>query len=83
LRHLDFGLSFAADARNGPFSLLTDFMHFKFSPTTSQVNIKSIDLFGQPSLPISRSLQNESPSAALRNSAHLVARHPALDFSVG
>jgi len=60
LSHLDFALAFAADARNGPFTLLTDFMYTKLSLTRGQTNIKSVDFFGQPSLPISRSLQTST-----------------------
>jgi len=60
LRDLDFALAFAADARNGRFSLLTDFMYTRFSATSSQVNIRSVDFFGQPSLPISRSLETST-----------------------
>ena len=55
LSHLDFALAFAADARNGPFSVLTDFMFTRFSVTDSHV--KSLDFFGLPSMPIARSLQ--------------------------
>jgi hypothetical protein len=55
LSHLDFALAFAADARNGPFSLLTDFMFTRFSATNSHIN--SLDFFGLPSMPIARSLQ--------------------------
>jgi hypothetical protein len=44
LSHLDFAAAFAADARNGPFSLLTDFMHTRFSrlpdlETTAQLSV--------------------------------------------
>ena len=37
LGHLDFGVMFAADARNGPFSILTDFVGAKFSASGSNV----------------------------------------------
>jgi hypothetical protein len=61
-RHLDFGLMFAADARNGPFSILTDFIGTRFSATGSSVNIKSVDFFGQSPIPISRALQTSTGS---------------------
>jgi hypothetical protein len=60
--HFDFGGMFAADVRNGPFSLLTDFIGARFSATSSSVNIKSIDFFGQPSIPISRALETSTGS---------------------
>ncbi len=58
LTHLDIAAAFAADARNGPFSLLTDFMYTRFSTTNS--HIKSLDFFGLPSMPISRSLETST-----------------------
>jgi hypothetical protein len=61
-RHFDFGGMFAADARNGPFSLLTDFVGARFSATSSNVNIKSVDFFGLPSIPISRGLATSTGS---------------------
>jgi hypothetical protein len=60
--HLDFGAMFSADVRNGPFSVLTDFMGARFSATTSDVNIKSVDFFGRPSIPISRTLETSTGS---------------------
>jgi hypothetical protein len=60
--HFDFGGMFSADVRNGPFSLLTDFVGARFSATSSNVNIKSIDFFGMPSIPISRSLETSTGS---------------------
>ena len=58
--HLDFGAMFSADARNGPFSLLTDFLGARFSATTGNVNIKSVDFLGRPSIPISRALETST-----------------------
>jgi hypothetical protein len=60
LGHLDFGVMFAADARNGPFSILTDFVGAKFSASGSSVNIKSVDFFGQSPIPISRAQQTSN-----------------------
>ncbi len=60
LRDLDFALAVSAEARNGQFSLLTDFMYTKFSVTSGNVTIKSIDFFGHPSLPILRSLETST-----------------------
>jgi len=58
--HLDIGAMFSADARNGPFSVLTDFIGARFSATTGDVNIKSVDFFGRLSIPISRTLQTST-----------------------
>jgi hypothetical protein len=60
--HFDYGAMFAADVRNGPFSLLTDFVGARFSASTSSVNIKSVDFFGQASVPISRSQETSTGS---------------------
>jgi hypothetical protein len=60
--HMDFGAMVAADARNGPFSLLTDFIGARFSAAGSNVNIKSIDFFGQASMQIPRALQTSTGS---------------------
>lgn len=60
--HLDIGAMFSADARNGPFSVLTDFIGVRFSATTGAVNIKSVDFFGRPSIPISRTLETSTGS---------------------
>jgi len=60
--HFDIGAMFSADARNGPFSVLTDFMGARFSATTGDVRIKSVDFFGRPSIPISRSLETSTGS---------------------
>jgi hypothetical protein len=53
--HMNFATAVAADARYGPFSLLTDFMYLNLSATSS--HFKSIDFVGLPSQPISRSVQ--------------------------
>ncbi len=58
--HIDFGAMFSADLRHGPFSLLTDFMGARFSATSGNVNIKSVDFFGLPSIPISRTLETST-----------------------
>jgi hypothetical protein len=53
--HLDFATLFAAEARHDRFSVMTDFMYLKLSATPS--HIRSLDFFGLPSMPISRSLE--------------------------
>jgi hypothetical protein len=58
--HLDIGAMFSADVRTGPFSLLTDLVYARFSATTSDVNIKAVDFFGLPSIPISRALEHST-----------------------
>lgn len=58
LTHLNFATAFAADARHGPFSLLTDFMYLNLSDTPS--HFRSLDFVGVPSHPISRSLQTST-----------------------
>jgi hypothetical protein len=60
--HFDYGAMVSADARNGPFSLLTDFVGARFSATGSNVNVKSIDFFGQQSVTIPRALQTSTGS---------------------
>jgi hypothetical protein len=57
LSNLDFAAMVTADARNGPFSLLTDVLHARVSVGASDSHIKSVDFPGLPSVPISRSLQ--------------------------
>jgi len=52
---LHFAAAFAADAKYDRFSLLTDYMYMYGA--TGSTNIKSLDFFGLPSRPISRSLQ--------------------------
>lgn len=61
--HLDIGAMFSADVRVGQFSLLTDLVYSRFSATTNNVNIKSIDFLGRPSIPISRDLQTSTGSS--------------------
>jgi len=55
LPHLNFAGMVTADARYGRFSMLTDFMYLNLS--TSQTNIRSLNFFGLPLRPISRSLE--------------------------
>jgi hypothetical protein len=57
LSNLDFAAMVTADARNGPFSLLTDILYTRISVGASDSHIKSADFLGLPSVPISRSLQ--------------------------
>jgi hypothetical protein len=57
LSHLDFAAAFAADARNGPFSLLTDFMYTRFSASGDNSHITSVNFDGRPRIPISRATQ--------------------------
>jgi len=57
LSHLDFAAMVTADARNGPFSLLTDFMYTRVSLGAADSHIKSVDFFGLSPIAISRSLQ--------------------------
>ena len=58
--HFDIGAMVSADAQNGPFSLLTDFVGARFSATTSNVTIKSIDFFGRSPIPLSRDLETST-----------------------
>jgi len=51
---------FSADVRYGPFSVLTDFIGARFSATTDDVNIKSVDFFGRLPVAISRTLQTST-----------------------
>lgn len=51
---LHFAAAFAADARYGRFSILTDYMYMNGS--VGKTTIKSLDFFGLPSQPISRDL---------------------------
>jgi len=60
--HLDLGAMFSAEVRNDRFSLLSDFVTARFSATTSSVNIRSVDFFGLPSVPISRALETSTGS---------------------
>ena len=72
LSHLDIGAMFSADARNGPFSVLTDFIGARFGVTSGNVNIKSIDFFGRLPIPISRTLQT-STSTTLKEAIWTLA----------
>lgn len=58
ISHLDMATALTGEARNGPFSILTDVMYTRFS--VAQSNIKSIDFFGLPSIPIDRSLETST-----------------------
>jgi hypothetical protein len=72
LSHFDAGLAFAADARNGPFSLLTDFLYTRFSVDKGANHIKSVDFFNGPSIPISRESQT-SVSTTLKTAIWTLA----------
>lgn len=52
---LNFAAAFAADAQYQRFSLLTDFMYVSAGVGTT--NVKSLNFFGLPSMPISRGLE--------------------------
>lgn len=52
---LNFATMIAGEARYDRFSLLTDFIYTNGS--VGSTNIKSVDFFGLPSIPISRSLE--------------------------
>lgn len=55
---LNFGTMFAADARYDRFSVLSDFIYINGSVGSS--NIRSIDFFGLPSIPISPSIETST-----------------------
>jgi hypothetical protein len=55
LSHLHFATMFAADVQYDRLSLLTDYMYVNGGVGTT--NVKSLDLFGLPSQPISRTLE--------------------------
>jgi len=55
LTHLNFATMVAADARYDRFSVLTDFIYINGS--VGSTNIKSVDFFGLPPIPISRTLE--------------------------
>ena len=55
LSHLNFATMVAADAQYDRFSVLTDFMYLNVGGVASQ--IKSVNFFGLPSIPISRTVQ--------------------------
>jgi hypothetical protein len=48
--HLNFGAMVAADAQNGPFSLLTDFLYLNVGGTSAQ--FKSVNFPNRPAIPI-------------------------------
>ena len=58
--HLKFAAMLSADVRYGAFSALTDFMYVNAG--TSQTNIRSLDFFGLPSQPLSKSLETGTSS---------------------
>jgi hypothetical protein len=55
LSHLNFATMVAADAQYDRFSVLTDLMYLNLGGTASQ--FRSINFFGRPSMPISKSVQ--------------------------
>ena len=57
---LNFATMFSADARYDRFSVLTDFMYTSGSVGSS--SIRSIDFFGLPSIPVSRTLETSTSS---------------------
>src|SRR5262249_29064498 len=60
LSKLNFAAMIAAEARYDRFSVLTDFIYL--NGNTGSSNIRSIDFFGLPSIPISRSLETSVSS---------------------
>ena len=58
ISHIDIGAALAGEARNGPFSVFTDVFYVRLSNTPS--HLRSLDLLGQPSVPIDRSLQTST-----------------------
>jgi hypothetical protein len=58
--NLNFATAFAADARYDRFSVLTDFMYTNGNAATS--DIRSLDFFGLPPIPISHSLETSTSS---------------------
>jgi hypothetical protein len=60
LPHLHFATMFAADARFDRFSILTDYIYMNLAGSSTRV--KSLDFFGLPSMPISRTLDLGSES---------------------
>jgi hypothetical protein len=60
LPNLNFAAAFAADAQYGRLSVLTDFMYMNVRAAST--NIRSLDFFGLPSQPISRSLETSTSS---------------------
>jgi hypothetical protein len=57
---LNFAAMIAAEARYDRFSVLTDFMYT--NGNAGSTNIRSLDFFGLPSMPISRSLETSTSS---------------------
>lgn len=57
---LNFAAMIAAEARYDRFSVLTDFMYVNGNSGSS--NIRSVDFFGLPPIPISRSLETSASS---------------------
>ncbi len=55
LSHLHFAAAFAADIQYQRFSVLTDYMYLNGGVGSTHIN--SLDFFGHPSQPISRSLE--------------------------
>jgi hypothetical protein len=60
LPDLKFATMLSADARHGPFSVLTDLMYVNIG--AGMTNIPSLDFFGLPSRPIDRSLETGTSS---------------------
>ncbi len=56
VRHINFGTLVGAEARNGPFSIMTDLIYLNESLTTSNSHLSSIN-FGPGPIYIPRSLQ--------------------------
>jgi hypothetical protein len=52
--NVDFGAMVTVEVRNGLFSLLTGLVYAGLSLRASDSQIKSVDFFGLPSMPISR-----------------------------
>jgi hypothetical protein len=60
ISNLNFAAMLAADARYDRFSVLTDFVYT--NANAGSTNIRSLDFFGLPSMPISRSLETSTSS---------------------
>jgi hypothetical protein len=67
---LNIAAMFAADAQYDRFSVMTDFIYMNVNAETT--NIRSLDFFGLPSQPISRSLET-STSTRLRSTIWTLA----------
>lgn len=59
---LNFAMMLSAEARYDRFSVLTDFIYTNLNAGTS--NIKSLDFFGLPSMPIAHGLETSTSSRA-------------------